>query len=217
MKKTKNMLRLFLILLFTSMSLISFAQKAKSIEEINKGINAAFASFYAQWNGKGKLAPDFVAYDVQGNPMKLSDYNGKKIVIIDFWYTTCHMCIKGMPMVHKIAEKYADQDVVVISACMPEKKEDFEKFVLANQTKYPKFNWVQDRTAEKMDEGVAMKQYGLIGAPSQIVIDKNGVVVGASNFAQELLGVMATAGIKIDPADVKASIEEKLHMSASMN
>jgi|GEM_PF-4245769 len=118
---------------------------------------------------------------------------------------------------HKIAEHYLDQDVVILSACMPEKKENFEKFVNTNQARYPKFIWVQDRTAKNMNDGVALKQYGLIGAPSQIIVDKQGIVVGASNFAQELLGLLASTGVKIDPKDIEESIKEKIHLNSSMN
>ena len=32
----------------------------------------------------GKVAPDIVGEDIDGTPMKLSDYRGK-VVVIDFW------------------------------------------------------------------------------------------------------------------------------------
>ncbi len=41
---------------------------------------------------------------------------------------------------------------------MPEKRENFETFVNKNKDNYSKFVWVQDRSAVKMDDGVAMKQ-----------------------------------------------------------
>ena len=40
--------------------------------------------FAAQNLGIGKVAPEIVGKDVDGNEMKLSDYRGK-VVVIDFW------------------------------------------------------------------------------------------------------------------------------------
>ncbi len=41
-------------------------------------------------------APDFTALDENGNPVKLSDYFGKPIVL-NFWATWCYYCKEEMP------------------------------------------------------------------------------------------------------------------------
>ena len=41
-------------------------------------------------------APDFTAYDAEGNPAKLSDYVGKPIVL-NFWASWCGPCKMEMP------------------------------------------------------------------------------------------------------------------------
>ena len=57
----------------------------------------------------GKPAPDFSATDIDGNPISLKDYRGK-IVLLDFWSTTCGPCIGEIPNVKKVYDAYKDMD-----------------------------------------------------------------------------------------------------------
>lgn len=52
------------------------------------------------------LAPDFTVYDAAGNPVKLSDYFGKPIVL-NFWASWCGPCQMEMP---DFQEKYEALD-----------------------------------------------------------------------------------------------------------
>ena len=51
-------------------------------------------------------APDFTVYDASGNPVKLSDYFGKPIVL-NFWASWCGPCQMEMP---DFQEKYEALD-----------------------------------------------------------------------------------------------------------
>ena len=50
-------------------------------------VGASFAACYRSGTGKlavGRAAPEIIGKDLDGKPMKLSDFRGK-IVMLDFW------------------------------------------------------------------------------------------------------------------------------------
>lgn len=53
-------------------------------------------------------APDFTVYDLDGNPVKLSDFQGKP-VILNFWSSRCGPCQQEMPDFQKAYEKQGDE------------------------------------------------------------------------------------------------------------
>src|SRR5687767_4033725 len=60
-----------------------------------------------------KPAPDFTADLLDGKRVTLASHKGKDIVILDFWATWCAPCIVSLPLMTDLANKYADQGVVL--------------------------------------------------------------------------------------------------------
>ena len=58
-------------------------------------------------------APDFVVYDAAGNPVRLSDYFGKPIVL-NFWASWCGPCRSEMPHFQEMYEKWGDEVVFLM-------------------------------------------------------------------------------------------------------
>ena len=65
---------------------------------------------------EGAVAPDFSLVGIDGKEVKLSDYKGQ-YVVLDFWGTWCGWCIKGMPEMKKMYEKYGDKVEIIGIAC----------------------------------------------------------------------------------------------------
>jgi peroxiredoxin len=150
----------------------------------------------------GTMAPDFTSIDAAGNPVRVSDFKGR-VVVLDFWATWCGPCIASMPHTQEVAAKYQDQGVVVLAACTSDRRALFEKWVATNQGKYPDIIFTHD-PLEKSPDRVARKLYGVGGIPQQFVIDREGRIVahvtGYLKGEAILDAALAKAGIAVDPA-----------------
>jgi thiol-disulfide isomerase/thioredoxin len=132
----------------------------------------------------GRPAPDFRLFDLAGNAVKLSDFKGKKHVIIDFWAIWCGPCRMAMPVLHKAADRYAEADVKVISLNLREDKKKVAKFI--EDSGYESFLVVLDKTGKVGD------QYRVRGIPHLAFIDKQGNYQG-HRTATEFMTVGAYA------------------------
>ena len=72
-------------------------------------------------------APDFWLKNLKGETVKLSDYEGRP-VLVNFWATWCGPCQIEMPLIQKYHEKYDDK-LVVLAVDDAEPQKDVEKFV----------------------------------------------------------------------------------------
>ena len=71
--------------------------------------------FPAQTVATQEQAADGDLFDLQGNVHRLSDFKGKA-VLIDFWSRGCGPCLKALPEMKEISQKYKDRlEVVSIS------------------------------------------------------------------------------------------------------
>lgn len=55
-----------------------------------------------------RKAPDFTVYDLDGNPISLSDFKGKPVVL-NFWASWCPPCKGEMPEFQKLYEEMKDE------------------------------------------------------------------------------------------------------------
>lgn len=70
----------------------------------------------------GKTAPDFTLPDVEGNPVSLSSYRGK-YVLVDFWASWCPDCRKENPTIVAAWNKYKDKNFDVLGVSLDRARE----------------------------------------------------------------------------------------------
>lgn len=114
----------------------------------------------------GEIAPDFTLNDVNGNQVTLSKIFSEKPVLLDFWATWCPACREEAPRVQAFYQKYADK-VAVIGVDINESKKAITSFIEANGLTYPMV----------VDSGDVAQQYGVVGIPTIVLIDKGGKIL----------------------------------------
>lgn len=141
---------------------------------------SAIGSVFAASEGAeiGNIAPDFELVTMTGETVKLSDYEGQR-VMLNFWATWCPPCREEMPDMQKF---YEDNDAVVLAVNITNmetsknKVNDFaEEFGLT-------FPILMD------EEGVVSTLYRISPIPTTYMIDSNGIIqhkqYGALDYEQ---------------------------------
>jgi len=153
----------------------------------------------------GTVAPDFTAMDASGKDVKLSDFNGK-VVVLDFWATWCGPCLASFPHTQEVAAKYKDLGVVVLASGTSDTNARFKDWISKNQSKYPDMRFVFDSHHENgsaaYGDRVSSHVYGVRGIPTRFVIGKDGIVqaviVGYEPGDLRLEACLARVGVPVD-------------------
>lgn len=62
----------------------------------------------------GEPAPDFIAQDISGRQIRLTDFRGKKVLLCFFRYATCPFCtVRFVRLAHE-AQRYASSGLVIL-------------------------------------------------------------------------------------------------------
>lgn len=160
-KKTKGVILLVVglvgLLYFGNMFL--FKDKAESIDSDEK------KDIEEQEVALGSLAPDFTLKNLEGKKVSLSDYRGK-IVLVNFWATTCGFCDKEMPDLNEIDKE--NDDVVVLAVDVMESESKVKSYI--EKGGYG-FEVVLD------EKGDIARKYLVSGFPTTCVINEEGILI----------------------------------------
>jgi peroxiredoxin len=111
-----------------------------------------------------KLA-NFTASKLQAGLKSLTDYSNK-VLVLNFWHTACGPCIKEMPALNEIVQRYNKSNEVAFVAITFNTADEVQKFLTKR-----KFDFEQLVGAAKLIE-----QYNVSSYPATVVIDKAGII-----------------------------------------
>ena len=115
---------------------------------------------------------EIVARTIDGKEIRLSDYVGKKqLILLDFWASWCIPCIKEVPLLKKLQEKYKNQGLQVVGVSVDS---DREKWQGALDKHQPAGIQISEL---KGWESVSRVDYGVQAIPFTVLIDASGKIL----------------------------------------
>jgi thiol-disulfide isomerase/thioredoxin len=102
----------------------------------------------------------------QDKPVSLKEVSAD-VIILDFWYSSCYPCIKSIPEVNKLHERFKDKNVKVYGVNIIDdeaaNKSRIEKYIRNNPMAYETI----------MADGKAYNSWVQNGYPTLLILDKN--------------------------------------------
>jgi len=126
------------------------------------------------------VAPAINATTLQGEKLQLADLKGK-VVLVNFWATSCTTCMAEMPKLVAIHQQYAAKGYETLAIAMDYDPADYVK-TYVQKTSLP-FKVILD------SKGLIAQAFGGIRlTPTSVLIDKEGRIVqtylGEPDFAK---------------------------------
>ena len=116
----------------------------------------------------GQKAPDFTLKDINGNPVSLSSFKGK-VVLLNFWATWCPPCKAEMPSMNRLQKKFKNRGFVIIAVSTDGRIDEPKDFITKNPVS---FIVLHDSKLK-----VSRNLYKVFMMPTTFLIDKRGIIV----------------------------------------
>ncbi len=138
----------------------------------------------------GQKAPDLEYANPEGQTMKLSEINSKRVILLDFWASWCGPCRMANPGLVEFYKKYsakkfknAKKGFSIVSVSLDKDKQPWIDAIKKDNLIWPYHisdlgGWQSKPAAE----------YGVMFVPQCFLIDANGVIIGKYNRAEECIG-----------------------------
>jgi thiol-disulfide isomerase/thioredoxin len=128
------------------------------------------------------IAPEFVLPDLSGAPVRLSEHEGK-LILLNFWATWCPPCRAEMPSMEALYQAYRNQGLVILAISSDRAgRSVVESFVQDRGVTFPIL----------LDpDGEVFALYGVRGLPTSYLLDRRQRAFSADVGARDWSGKVA--------------------------
>ena len=136
-----------------------------------RGANRALLSLFLAPPAAAAPLPDLEAapelnverWHNTARELSLESLRGK-VVLLDFWGVWCSPCVKSIPDLHALMDRYAEEGLVVVSIHTPLKADQVESFAWKMRVRF----------AIGTDAGTTARSYGVSNFPTYFLVDRAG-------------------------------------------
>lgn len=133
-----------------------------------KRILMSFLLLTTAWSVQAETTKfyDLAFPNLEGNEVSLSEYEGK-VVLLNFWATWCPPCVREMPSMQRLQDKFADQPFEIVAINAGESADAIEAFLLGLDNELT-FTILLDEKSRSFQE------FRIPGLPMSYLISKDG-------------------------------------------
>lgn len=135
----------------------------------------------------GDAAPEIAFNNPEDKPLKLSEINNGRVVLLDFWASWCGPCRRANPRLVELYKKYKDQKIpgakkgfTIMSVSLDQKKEAWGQAIAHDSLAWPYH--VSDLGGW---EAKPAQDYGVRYIPQAFLVGPDGKIIGKYQFAEE--------------------------------
>jgi peroxiredoxin len=118
----------------------------------------------------GMPAVDFALNDTTGNPISISSFQGK-ILLIDFWASWCGPCRRENPNVVQLYNDYKDKGFEIIGVSFDESRAKWIDAIHQDQLEWPHVSDLKGWSS------AAGKLYAVNAIPATVLLDREGKII----------------------------------------
>lgn len=127
----------------------------------------------------GQPAIDFALNDPNGNPVAVSSFRGKYL-LIDFWAAWCGPCRRENPNLVKLYQDFSPMGFEILGVSFDRNRSQW-----LNAIETDNLTWPQVSDLNYMDSEAA-RLYGIIAIPSSVLLDRKGVIIAKNLKSDDL-------------------------------
>jgi thiol-disulfide isomerase/thioredoxin len=139
----------------------------------------------------GNKLNDVVLADSSGQQVRISEFK-TQVTVIEFWASWCGPCRKALPAYREFYQKYKNMGLEIVGVSIDSNRDAWKKALKEEKLEWPQI-WD--------DKNLLQDQYAIKSIPQNLVIDKDGKIIGVDleiNEVEELIKKMSQAYIFID-------------------